>query len=106
MTTPQPQSSRLPLGGNKHCERCGLGEGEHRACEEPDCGPLVETSRERHCSTCIHVVERYDQLSRCARFRSGKHKLYTWTARHDSRKCGSDLQAWEPKKAINVGASR
>lgn len=24
----------------KHCDRCGLGEAEHMACEEPDCGTL------------------------------------------------------------------
>jgi hypothetical protein len=24
----------------KHCSKCGLGEGEWMACEEPDCGTL------------------------------------------------------------------
>ncbi len=24
----------------RFCKRCGLGEGEYMACEEPDCGPL------------------------------------------------------------------
>ncbi len=24
----------------KHCSKCGLGEGEWMACEEPDCGEL------------------------------------------------------------------
>lgn len=26
----------------RYCDSCGLGEAEHMACEEPDCGQLVE----------------------------------------------------------------
>jgi hypothetical protein len=28
----------------KHCDKCGLWEGEWRACEGPDCGCLVESA--------------------------------------------------------------
>ncbi len=30
----------VPIEKFKHCSVCGLGEGEWRACEEPDCGEL------------------------------------------------------------------
>lgn len=37
---PQPKTLR-------HCDNCGLWEGEWAACEEPDCGKLVETMQLR-----------------------------------------------------------
>ena len=34
---------RTVIGAFRYCDKCGLGEGEHMACEEPDCGRLILT---------------------------------------------------------------